>query len=269
MDRKFGMKVECCSEWSCGGSRRSSASSSSCCQGFRQLAVVAPLSPGGTSCSLVVWLSTGCSFSAGLPGDVHDTCWVKMVASLLLHSNSDFLSPICLRNSYHGFKHVSNASQTARMSHFTRQFFFMSCMHETVSVSPQCRSGNNKWIMGINARIVHTLIVVKFLLIGFSWSTVNPHSLRSPFFSLLHPPWSPCHTHFPVGSVTYQLYHDTSLSELQELMRKKLKGKTKESICFKWPPSPSYTSLTPDQWSRCKNWTHCCTAVCSHTHIYF
>lgn len=166
MDRKFGMKVECCSEWSCGGSRRSSASSSSCCQGFRQLAVVAPLSPGGTSCSLVVWLSTGCSFSAGLPGDVHDTCWVKMVASLLLHSNSDFLSPICLRNSYHGFKHVSNASQTARMSHFTRQFFFMSCMHETVSVSPQCRSGNNKWIMGINAWIVHTLIVVKFLLIG-------------------------------------------------------------------------------------------------------
>lgn len=42
------------------------------------------------------------------------------------------------------------------------------------------------------------------------------------------------------------------------------------SHLFKWPLSPLYSSLIPDQWSPCKNWTllHCC--MWTHTQrIYF
>lgn len=94
-----------------------------------------------------------------------------------------------------------------------------------------------------------------------------PYALR--FLPYLHP--SPlCHSPFPVGSATYQWCHDSGAVKSCEKWWGTSSREKRERAAhlFKWPPSPSHTSLTPDQWSRCYNWT--CTDVWAHTHgIYF
>lgn len=52
---------------SCSGSQNSSVSLTGLCLGMRQLTLITPWSPGGTSCSHVFWLSTGCSLFLSLP----------------------------------------------------------------------------------------------------------------------------------------------------------------------------------------------------------
>lgn len=143
---------------------------------------------------------------------------------------------------------------------------------------PNCRDEPSH-VVGLNAWIVHTYWIVR--LIGSCTSEWNflrycqsAASVVSFFFFTSSSPLNaPPVTHLSpsapshISGVTI-----APLSELRELMRDNLERKTRErtSHLFKWPPSPSHTSLTPDQWSRCHSWTILHWCMCSHTHtIYF
>lgn len=107
-------------------SQGSSVSSTSLCQAMRQLAVTAPLSSGGTSCSLVCWLSTGCSFSFPASRGIYMApAELKWWLLFFCRETTIFIHPSVITTGC-GSKHARNSSYTSRRSRFIsyHRFFF-------------------------------------------------------------------------------------------------------------------------------------------------
>lgn len=123
---------------SCSGSQNSSVSLTGLCLGMRQLTVITPWSPGGTSCSLVFWLSTGCSLFLSLPasqGIYMTPAELKQGIVFFCRATTIFLHPSVLetviKKSDFGSKHTRSAPSTARRSlfilHRAKMLFHVLC----------------------------------------------------------------------------------------------------------------------------------------------